>query len=126
MHDPNLIVLHNHVHLAVLVDGRNIIIPANIGIDPPLYRDHLMDIYGTLNPQVAPLHTHSNDGVIHIESNKVHEFSLGQFLDIWGLDFGISKSVKMTVNGIDVDTIAYDYRKYLLQDGVSIVLEFGS
>ena len=82
MHDPNLIVLHNHVHLAVLVDGRNIIIPANI--------------------------------------------SLGQFLDIWGLDFGISKSVKMTVNGIDVDTIAYDYRKYLLQDGVSIVLEFGS
>ena len=37
--DDNLL-LHSHVHLNVTVDGKQIIIPANIGIDPKLHKDN--------------------------------------------------------------------------------------
>src|SRR6266566_3501100 len=33
------------------------------------------------------LHTHSNDGVIHIEAPSGRSFTLGNFLDIWGKRF---------------------------------------
>jgi hypothetical protein len=61
---------HVHSHLDVFVDGQERQIPNNIGI---------------LNSPSCLywLHTHSGDGIIHVEAPQTREFTLGQFLDIW-------------------------------------------
>jgi hypothetical protein len=53
--DEKTLMMHIHAHLNVTVDGKPITVPANIGIDPNLYKDHSFDEYG---PQKSPLHTH--------------------------------------------------------------------
>jgi hypothetical protein len=67
--------LHIHAHLDVFVDGRRIVVPAGIGIDPYLR------FY-------SPLHTHDTSGVVHVESPTVRTFTLGEFLGVWGVRFG--------------------------------------
>src|SRR6266702_3015711 len=68
---------HIHAHVSLYINGQSVPIPANVGIagDPS-----------------APscfywLHTHSNDGVIHIEAPSGRSFTLGNFLAIWGKRF---------------------------------------
>ncbi len=68
-------MLHIHSHLDVFVDGRRVVVPAGIGIDPYLRF-------------FSPLHTHDTSGVIHVESPTVRTFTLGQFLGVWGVRFG--------------------------------------
>ncbi|HEY9180395.1 MAG TPA: hypothetical protein VIO32_06720 [Candidatus Baltobacteraceae bacterium] len=64
-------VEHIHSHLQIFNRGRNVEVPAQIGIMP---------IAGCL----YWLHTHDTDGIIHIESPVMRSFTLGQFFDIWG------------------------------------------
>jgi hypothetical protein len=40
---------------------------------------------------IAWLHTHSADGIIHIESPDERSYSLGQFFDLWRLPLGRSR-----------------------------------
>jgi hypothetical protein len=64
--------LHIHEHLDVFVRGRRVTVPADIGIDP--------------NGQfIAPIHTHDDSGLIHIESSVDRAYSLGQLFDVWGV-----------------------------------------
>ena len=65
-------VEHIHVHLDVLVDGKPVPVPANIGID-------------TARRAISPLHTHDDSGVIHVESPVKRGFSLGEFFTEWGV-----------------------------------------
>jgi hypothetical protein len=62
---------HIHAHLAVFDHGRPVPVPADVG-----------------RPIVAGcfywIHTHTPDGIIHIESPVPHEFTLGNFFDVWG------------------------------------------
>ncbi|HYZ16679.1 MAG TPA: hypothetical protein VE591_09770 [Candidatus Acidoferrum sp.] len=64
-------VLHIHQHLAVLDHGRSVGVPDDVG-----------------RPLVAQcfywLHTHTPDGIIHVESPSFRTFTLGNFFDIWG------------------------------------------
>jgi hypothetical protein len=88
-----------------------------VGIDVSLWKDHSIDKYGMQG--MAPLHTHDTSGTIHVESNAIRAYTLGQFLDIWG---GLSlngKTVKATVDGKPVP----DYRNILLKDGEQISLD---
>jgi hypothetical protein len=62
---------HIHAHLDVLVDGKPVTVPANIGIDPTV--------------GIAVLHTHDERGVIHVEAPQPGDFTLGQFFDVWGV-----------------------------------------
>ena len=41
------IIIHIHPHRNVTIDGKKTIVPANIGIDPSLWKDHSLDQYGT-------------------------------------------------------------------------------
>lgn len=77
------LVYHVHAHLAVFVNGQPRLIPAGIGI-----------VNGTATntpagPFVASgscfywLHTHANDGILHIESPKKAIYTLGNFFDEW-------------------------------------------
>lgn len=63
-------VEHLHVHLDVIVHGKPVDVPANIGVD-------------LRAQQMGPLHTHEASGVIHIESALKAAFSLGQFMTEW-------------------------------------------
>lgn len=65
---------HVHAHLSVYVNGKNVTVPAQVGIDPQ-------------GQFLAPLHTHDTSGVIHMESSQTYPFKLGQFFDVWGVKF---------------------------------------
>jgi hypothetical protein len=64
-------VFHIHQHLAVYDHGKLVGIPSDVG--RPLGAGCL---YWT--------HTHTPDGLIHIESPVFRSFHLGEFFDIWG------------------------------------------
>ena len=67
-------VLHIHQHLDLLVNGKQVEVPANIGINQRA---------GWL----SAIHTHDTTGVIHVESPFVATFTLGQVFDVWGVLF---------------------------------------
>jgi hypothetical protein len=67
-------VLHIHQHLDVFVDGKRVVVPAGIGID-------------AAGAFISPLHTHDPTGVVHVESPTEREFTLGQFMAVWGVRF---------------------------------------
>jgi hypothetical protein len=115
----NKMVLHVHPHLNVTLDGSSIVVPQNIGIDQSIYKDHSLDKYGMQG--MAPLHTHDASGTIHVESNTNRNYTLGEFLNIWGgLDLN-GKTVKATVDGKPV----LDFRNIVLRDGEKINLQVG-
>jgi hypothetical protein len=78
----NNLLMHDHLHLTVSIDNKSITVPANIGIDPEIHKIHSLDLYG---PQKSPLHTHTTSGTIHVESKIITNYTLGDFLDVWGI-----------------------------------------
>jgi hypothetical protein len=64
-------VLHIHQHLDLYVDGAKVPVPAGVGIDPAV--------------GYAPLHTHDDSGVIHVESPTLRTYTLGEFFAVWGV-----------------------------------------
>ena len=68
------LVQHIHPHLRVIVDGREVEIPANIGV---------------VSNCRAELHTHEGEaGVIHLESvDADKQFRLKDFFSVWGEPF---------------------------------------
>jgi hypothetical protein len=63
--------IHIHQHLAIVDHGKPVTIPQYIGI-----------------PQAARciywLHTHTPDGIIHVEAPMDRSFTLGDFFSVWG------------------------------------------
>lgn len=120
----NPIIMHLHPQLSILVNGTLFSVPAQIGIDPSLWKDHSLDKFGMqsmpeMNMSVmAPLHTHDDSGIVHVESTINKNYTLGEFLNIWGLDLE-GKTVKMTMNGKPMA----DFRNHVLMDGEQITLE---
>ena len=121
------LLMHDHVSLNVTIDGTPIIVPTHIGMnqtgifaDPLLYADHSLDKYGMEG--MSPLHTHDSSGTIHVESNKIRYYTLGEFLDIWkGLNTD-GKNVIATVDGSPVS----EFRGIVLNNGSKIVLDITS
>ena len=71
---------HTHQHLTLIVDGKVAYAPASSGIN-----DSAQCLYW--------LHTHSPDGIIHLESPVKHPFMLGEFLDIWRSTPSVDRSL---------------------------------
>jgi hypothetical protein len=67
--------IHIHKHLVILDHGQAVAIPQYIGI-PAAARC----IYW--------LHTHTPDGIIHIEAPKDRSFTLDDFFAVWGQPLG--------------------------------------
>jgi hypothetical protein len=63
--------LHIHQHLTILDHGKQVPIPENVGQRP-------------LSHCLYWVHTHTPDGIIHIEAPKDRAFTLGDFFKIWG------------------------------------------
>lgn len=117
-------VMHSHSNLSLIVDGKSMALPKDIGIDPSLYKNRTLDTYGMKMPDMpsmpvmAVTHTHDTSGTIHIESTINRDYTFGDFLNIWGVDWS-GKTAKMTVNGEPVP----DYRNYVFKNEDQIMLE---
>ena len=108
--DQSDIGYHVHAALFVYVDGKQVPVPANIGIDPQ-------------GRFIAALHTHDTSGVVHMEATKPYPFTLGEFINVWGVDFsdqnlgayhaGNGKVLQLWVNGKQVsDPVNYKMKPH--------------
>jgi hypothetical protein len=78
------LVYHIHAHLAVFDSGRLYALPSGVGI--PGSQVEQSSRYGPVavgGQCYFWLHTHTSDGVIHIESPLRAIFTLGDFFDVW-------------------------------------------
>jgi hypothetical protein len=81
------LVFHIHAHLAIYVNGSARTVPEGIGIMPP--RQETPNAAGV--PTVISgscfywLHSHTPDGIIHVESPIQRTYTLGNWFDIWGI-----------------------------------------
>jgi hypothetical protein len=79
------VAFHIHAHLAVFVNGKQRQVPYGIGIGPPLSGQRFpAGAFVTGGSCFAWLHTHTGDGIIHMEAPKQITFTLGEFFDVWG------------------------------------------
>ena len=91
---------HIHAHLDVFVNGKAVTVPGGLGIDihDPGVRHVALPGGGTAyggielcaKPCIASLHTHQPSGIVHIESAKAQDFTLGQFFTMWGVQLDSS------------------------------------
>lgn len=114
---PMGMVEHYHPQLQIILDGKQVQVAPNIGVDP-----------GT--GAMSAVHTHEPDGTIHIEAGTAGEnFTLGQLFTEWGVklsatqigDLEAKKGQKLTVtsNGTPV---AGNPNKLRLQPDQKIVI----
>jgi len=114
-------VVHIHQHLDLFVDGKEVAVPDNIGIDPN-------------GGFISPLHTHQDgDGVLHVESPTETRYGLGQFFGVWGLRLdakclgaecvGKGKVLRTWVNGTEVKA---DPTRIVLAERQQIVIAYGT
>jgi len=82
---------HVHIHVEAFVDGKQMRLPAGIGITKPFVVQHYssgpFDDVG-LYDCLYWLHTHVADGIVHVEAPAKQSFTLGQFFDVWGQPLG--------------------------------------
>ena len=94
------LAVHYHAHLDVFVDGRPVPVPAGLGIN--VGPNGQLPEHGA--PGIAPLHTHDESGIVHIEAPSDMKFTLGQVFDEWGIlltrgQAGAYSPVKVYVDG---------------------------
>jgi hypothetical protein len=94
-----MLQVHYHAHLDVIVDEKKVTVPAQIGID-------------MTQQTITALHTHDTSGILHIEAGKDEPFTLGQAFTEWGqpltatqvgpVTLGTDKALHVFVNGKEV------------------------
>jgi hypothetical protein len=122
---------HVHSHLDVFVDGREVTVPAGIGIDihnPGVHHavDASGDSYGGITvpcdqPCISPLHTHDTTGILHTESSTQKDNTLGQFLIEWNVT--LPPGTKVYVDG---KPFAGDPKTIPLSDRKEIAVVIGT
>ncbi len=111
-------VFHIHAELRVYVDGRRVVVPADVGL--PASR-----------AVFSPLHTHDTTGIVHMESTRPYGFTLGDFFDVWGVAFtptqlggyrvGGQNTLRVFVNGLPV----VNGPGYVMRAHDSIIVGYG-
>jgi hypothetical protein len=80
------LVFHIHAHLAVYVGGSPRTVPEGIGILPPRQETQVAGLPTVISGSCFYwLHSHTPDGIIHIESPLQRTYTLGNWFDIWGI-----------------------------------------
>jgi hypothetical protein len=113
------VAFHIHQHLSLIDHGKPVTIPADIG------RPVLTQCFYWL-------HTHTPDGLIHVESPTVRTFTLGQFFAVWGQPLSTKRAGPLraapgTTLHVFVGGEPYtgDPRKIELAQHTDIVIESG-
>lgn len=107
---------HAHALLSVYVEGEQVPVPADLGYD--------------VRGAHSSLHTHTPDGVIHMEADNPYPYTLAHVMTTWGVAFD-----ETTLGG---NTASGDQRVHIyvngepatpdveLEDGDNVVLAFGA
>ncbi|MBC5809971.1 MAG: hypothetical protein GIW95_03825, partial [Candidatus Eremiobacteraeota bacterium] len=109
---------HIHQHLTILDRGKAVKIPADVGRP-------------VLGNCLYWLHTHTDDGLVHIESPEIRTFTLGNFFEIWGQPLDATHVGPMHFKRGALKTFvggrpyAGDPRKIELTEHADIVLQIG-
>ncbi|MBV9334329.1 MAG: hypothetical protein JO243_00420 [Solirubrobacterales bacterium] len=82
------LLFHIHAHLTVFVNGAARRIPYGVGIEGAQVTATPAGPYVGGGTCFYWLHTHTADGIIHIESPIARTFTLGDFFDVWGQKLG--------------------------------------
>jgi hypothetical protein len=107
---------HFHPHLDLIDDGQAIPVPGGIGIEG-------YDPTSTGGSAYSPLHTHQDDGVIHVESaDQTATYTLGQFFDVWEVPLSENQLGGLTTDSSDV-LCAYVNGELFSGDPATIQLE---
>lgn len=118
VHANPALVMHIHAQIEVLNSGQIQKVPAEIGIDPQLWHDHSLDQFGPSKALLSPLHTHDESGTIHIESVVNRDYTLGEFLSIWGMDKASIVKVRSS-EGNEIE----DFENHVLQRNERLIIE---
>jgi hypothetical protein len=79
-------VTHVHTHLTVFVNGKARVIPYGVGIPGFQAVSTPQGPFVETGSCFYWLHTHANDGILHVESpSSTETFTLGQFFAEWGI-----------------------------------------
>jgi hypothetical protein len=111
--------IHIHQHLVIFDHGKQVDIPRNVG-------------QPAVKPCIYWLHTHTPDGIIHIEAPKDRSFTLSDFFLVWGQPLNKSgaatahlakgESIKVWVDG---KPFAGDPRAIPLKPHTDVVIMVG-
>lgn len=74
---------HIHTHLAVYANGSPRTLPTGIGIPGSIAQQTSLGPVAAGGACIYWLHTHTADGVIHVESPTQRVYTLGNFFDVW-------------------------------------------
>jgi hypothetical protein len=74
---------HIHTHLAVFRNGQAYTLPAGVGIPGSQAESTNQGPIANGGSCIYWLHTHTTDGIIHIESPTKRIYTLGDFFDVW-------------------------------------------
>ena len=112
-------ISHIHSSLSIIIDGNEIAIPGDIGIQDSDCPDGMRGV-----------HTHHADGTLHIESPGAMDAPVGAFFEIWGENFDEThilnkesneeNEVVMFVNGQE----NLEFENYVMNDGDVIEIEY--
>jgi hypothetical protein len=114
--------VHYHAHVSIYINGTAVQIPANVGIS-------------TISTEATCfywMHTHTDDGIIHIEAPSQQPYTLGNFFHIWSeqfpqlgylLQLGDSHGWTAYVNG---QPYKGDFRSIPLQSHMLVTLVYNS
>lgn len=123
-------LFHIHAHLAVYVGGRPRLIPAGIGIAAPRREEETTSgAFVVSGSCFSWLHTHTTDGIVHIESPVRRTFTLGQLFDVWSQPLGRSRvgpARGPVITFVDGRRFAGDPRNVPLAAHAVIQLDVGS
>jgi hypothetical protein len=110
--------MHEHANIQVFVHGEQQAVPTNIGITED----------GALS-----LHTHEASGTVHMESQSIYPFTLGEFFGVWGVELSETclgsyceddeSTLRVFEGGVEVDGPVLDLR---LEDETVYVVAFGT
>ena len=106
---------HEHAHLAVFVDGQRRTIPAFIG-------------FAQNGRCVYWMHSHTPDGVIHMESPENRVFTLGDYFAVWGQPLGpnqVGPATGTITAFVDGKLFTGDPRTIKLGEHVNVQLDVG-
>jgi hypothetical protein len=110
--------MHTHADVQVFVHGEQETVPQSIGI---------------FDNAARSIHTHTPDGVVHMESSVERDFTLGEFFDVWGVRLTARCLGGYCVQGGDQLQVFKDgqevsgsIRDVVLDDRSVVVVTFGT
>jgi hypothetical protein len=77
-------IFHIHAHLTVFVNGAARQVPYGVGIPGAQVQNTPQGPFVARGTCFYWLHTHADDGIIHVESPIHRTYTLGNFFDEWG------------------------------------------